>query len=1611
MKRFPPRLTLASLLIAACLTAGGAVAQISGPGPAGRPAPPPAAAPKADSKPPVPAAFGITGVEVAAERDRPQVCFRFNRDLPRPRRGAPDLGRFVNVAPAADHTVVARDRDLCLEGLGHGQRFTVTLGAGLPTADGTESLAEPVTREVAVPDRKPMLTFRGQGYILPRVGAEGLPLRTVNVERARLQIMRINDRALVERIYWGRMNQSLTDFDIGILLDEKAEIVWKGEMTVGNTPNRTVVTPFPIDQALGALPPGVYVAVAENAALPVSAWDLRATQWFVVSDIGLTSFRAGNGLFVFARSLGTADPLPGVELRLVARGNQELGRAVTGPDGLARFDPALLSDGEKAPQALFATAQGGDFSLLDFGTPAVELGTRGAGGRAEPGPLDAWLATDRTAYRPGGTVHLTALLRDPDARAVTGRSLTLRLSRPDGLETARLALTDGGEGGYSADLDLPATAPAGRWSLTAHERPDGPAIGRAEFQVGEVAPARLDLSLNADRRRIAADGKATLYMRARLPGSGAASGLPGELALTLRPAAKPYPGYEEFRFGLAQEDLEPQRRALPGFVTRGDGGASAALDIAPLPETSRPLEAVLRATVYDTGGRPAVRELVLPVDNRAFALGIRPSFAGDAVPEGATVSFDIVALAPDGQRLAREDLSWELYEEDYDYQWYEADGRWDYRATVKDRRLTGGTLDVEADRPGVIEEQVKAGRYRLEVFDPVSGTASSVRFSAGWWVSAKLGDMPDAVDLAVMEPLHQPGGTARVFVRPPYDSTVLVTVADRNVRHTVTQAVGAEGAFLDLPLAPDLTSGAYVLATAFAPADPGRRTLPRRAVGVAWVGLDPAPRTLGVEIAPPEQARSGAPLSVPVTVTGLTPGQPAHLVLFGAGRSLVAAGTAASPDPAAWFLGKRRLTVQIRDVYGRLLETAAGADPAAPDEGRPVARPAPQATAASDAPVTLYSGIVTVGADGRAEVPVRLPEAEASLRLTAIAWSADKLGRGEAGLEVRDPVVAGFELPGVLAVGDSVSLRLSLENVAGPRGSYMASLVAEGPVAIDNGTIEFKSVQRGRRVTANRTLTATAAGEGALTLTVTGPEGFALSRTVPVVVRPVRGPVARSLSGELPPGGSVAATPQVAEGLLPDGATVALSVGPWDDFDMAALLLTVDPRGHGSAEQMAARLLPLLVAGTEVRELGLLSEEALKQRVGDLIDRLVMRQRGDGAYAQWTLEGPADPWLTAFVLDVLTRAREAGHAVPEAGYRRGLDWLVRTIGNAWVDEADLPGRAYALYAAARAKVIDAAPVRYFYETHFAKLPTRLARAQVAGAFALLGDGERAAGAFAQLDLEAARTTPVPVRDYGSDLRDRAGALALLAAGGADPERLAAEVAAVRGLLRDPGRTSAQERAWLILAARELAARSDGFSVSVDGTVEQRERPLLRRLPPGTGSLTVENTGERPLHRSVTAVGLPAGEPEAAANGFELTRTILDRRGRPVDLAKLRPGDLLAVVLEGRATQPVTGPVQVVDTLPAGFAGETLRLAGSSQLGDLSWIGTLSETAQAEFQEGRFTAALDPLPADGGFRLVYLVRASVPGRYALPPARVEDQADPDRFARTAPGTVSILAGRG
>jgi len=220
-------------------------------------------------------------------------------------------------------------------------------------------------------------------------------------------------------------------------------------------------------------------------------------------------------------------------------------------------------------------------------------------------------------------------------------------------------------------------------------------------------------------------------------------------------------------------------------------------------------------------------------------------------------------------------------------------------------------------------------------------------------------------------------------------------------------------------------------------------------------------------------------------------------------------------------------------------------------------------------------------------------------------------------------------------------------------------------------------------------------------------------------------------------------------------------------------------------------------------------------------------------------------------------------------------------------------------------------------------------------------------------------------------------------------------------------TSTQEDAWLVLAARALSKQVNAISLAVNG--EARRGAFYRNFRPENlaAPITVTNNGEGNVQTVVSVSGSPLTPEPAAGQGFKIERTYYTLDGDKVDVSKAKQNDRFVVVLKMTEPQPQFGRVIVADYLPSGFEIDNPRLVSSGETGTLSWISDAADPVSTEFRDDRFSAAFDrDRESSPVFTVAYVVRAVSPGRNVLPQAKVEDMYRPDRFGRTATGSIEI-----
>ncbi len=1572
--------------------------------------------------------FRLISNKTDSDAASPRACFEFSEALA---RGRVDFAPYVAISGGkGDFAVSAEDRQICVDGLKHGERYAIVIRQGVPSAIPDETLLKSADYEIYVRDRTPSVRFTGKNYVLPRTGQQGIPVVSVNSGKLDLEVMRIGDRNLINSVHSEDFLSQIGSYSARQISSDKGQTVWTGTMDVKSEQNQDVITAFPVTEAVGSLKPGVYVMFAKPSGGPAAAapsddgdsyddGSTRATQWFVVSDLGLTSFTGPDGVHVLARSLADAKPIANATLSLIARNNEVLGTAKTDGNGYARFDAGLgKGQGGNAP-GLVTASLAEDYGFLDLKQTAFDLSDRGVKGRVAPAGLDAYLYTERGVYRSGETIYLTSLLRDAKGAAVTGLPLTIVVKRPDGVEYRRRQVEDQGAGGRAHSIQLVSGSATGTWRVLAYSDPKGQAIGETSFLVEDYVPERLELTLTPKAPLLQAGQPAELDVNARYLYGAPGSELDVTGSMTIRAAdASAIPGFKDYQVGLTDEAFEPIQSEFEESTTTDAAGKATISNPVQQADTNRPLEVEMTVRVGEPGGRAIARSVTLPIVPKGAAIGVKKLFRDGDLGNGQTANFEVIMATGDGKRLARPGVKWVLSKVRRNYQWFFQDGRWNYEGVKTTRRVADGEIAVAEAAGAKIAAPVEWGNYRLDVTsDGNEAAETSVSFSVGY-ESDKTADTPDVLDVALDKASYADGESLQVRLSPRFAGKATLAVVTDKVADIRIIDITEGGTSASIPVKAEWGASAYLVVLAHRPMDAAAKRLPGRAIGLSWFQIGKETRTLALDLGAPKLVRPLTTLSLPVKVTGMKAGEEAYVTLAAVDIGILNLTRYESPDPSKFFFGQRQLGHDLRDLYGYLIDGMQGTRGAIRTGGD--AAPKMDGEKPTQEPLARYSGVVKVGADGTAKIDFDMPAFNGSVRVMSVAWSAGRTGQASADVIIRDQIVAQATLPRFLAIGDQSRFHLQVDNVEGPAGSYTVDLDVKGPVLVAADATR-RTMQMGAGAKTQMTIPVTAAGLGRaeFDVRVSGPNGLSTVQNLAVRVQPSAATIARRIVRAIPGnGGAITVSSDLLADLVPNSGQVSVTVSPFGSLDVPGLLKALDRYPYGCTEQTVSRALPLLAVNQLASLEQLALDDKADERVVNAIERVLARQGGNGSFGLWSVGGD-DLWLDAFVTDFLTRAREKQFAVPQIAFNLALDRLRNQVVNtSEINKEEAAGIAYALYVLARNGRPVMGDLRYLADNKLGDFATPLARAQIGAALSALGDRGRGRAAFGSALglLQQASDDGLSRPDYGSRLRDGAGVLALIAeANGerADISRAVSIVDATRNSARY-NYTSTQEQMWMVLAAQAMAKDAEGMTLTVDGTA--RKGALYRTLSAEAleaKSLTIANPSAGNAQAVITVAGIPTAPEPALNQGFGLERVIYTMKGEKADPARLRQNERYVVALTVTEAAPRYGRLLLVDPVPAGLEIENANLTEGASVAGLDWLKQEIYPVHTESRDDRYVAAFERSGSKSdklSYTVAYIARAVSPGRYVSPAAVIEDMYRPDRFGRTGFGAVEITSAR-
>lgn len=1307
-----------------------------------------------------------------------------------------------------DVPVAVTQGNLCIDKLESGKTYNVLLKKGLKFKSGS-TLEEPINHKVTISDSVAQIKLP-YNIILPKNGAnDSFTVKTVNQSAFKLSIFRIPPtvldnydltdledsemsmymanhfmtnlgRPVYERIFDISKGTSVDVFEAKQAL-QKAENEGKALIAAdGSTPedalkaqvdaakksrisyemrNQVKSTEIKLKDFVSKSDHGMYLIVAtdprvsytngfsysdmNNKSLPITV------KMMMITDLGMTTYRAQDGILVNVRSLTSAKALKDVKLKLIANNGEVLAQTKTNKEGTGSFAKEFVTGKNALAPAKILAEGKNDYFIQNLSDDVLYLEDNQ--GSKSNSNYEVYAYTDRGIYRPNETVHYTALLRNKHLQAVN-LPLTLKIVNSYGSELSSHLLSDSAMGGYSLDFKIPQGTVNGRYNAMLYL--GDTLLEDTAFTIGSYVPTQINTAFINNEGVIPVNTPFKLKTATKFNYGGTASNLSGSMRITLRPDQHPVPAaanaannpfLKKFHFGPDQREFTNLTKTEVVTDLKSDAEGVMTHEVS-FVQSRFPQKARVSASAFDTSGQEVSTVKTFKVAYNNPLIGVRR--LDDAKKSSDKAEFTLCSYLQDGSTYPQ-DVKYYLFKEFVDYNFVYENGTWRYVVFHSRNLVHQGTVKVDNQSldKALISADLEDGSYVLELESPKSATTLS--FVKGF-SSSMDNRTPDRVAVYADQESYLPGDKMVLSFDSPFDGYANLAIGSEGIQDFRTFKVNRGHNEVDIQITEDLYPQGHALLSLFSPIDESTAGI-IRAVGLVDINMNSDVHKFNVTTSAADEIKPGSTFTVKVNAQKAdeakqdnsaaqdnetaTTGTDGDKVTGYARVTLVDNGILgltkyAAPDPNKVFMQDRAYQVDVYDPYSMLIR-----DPKQQGQGygdgsedmMAKATGAMSLDTVSFKTVALASQIVPLDANGQAEVTFDVPKFSGSLKYMTVAWDENRTGASNTDVTVRDNAVATIGLPRYLNVGDTVQARLNLHNLKAKNHDFKVDISCEG--ALKCSMQSKHTLKPGIREDNYFDVTAISDGIGKVNLTVINPD-YKYTDSFPLQVTYPQMAMLKSYVAPVDAKSSAAVAIGANDFNDIDDVLINLSSLPF--VNPVALTAELDKGEDTSISGLAAELESKLLYGSTL----VATQESLKQveeaqdadealkaakpyanaeqlnaKIQEIIFRLLARQRSSGSFYSWS---DID---SLYAADVIIKASEAGHNVNADALERAITY-VRSVAATGSDLSP-----YALSILSTFESINQAEVRRMLDEYTYKKPFALA--QLAIALNNIGDKARA----------------------------------------------------------------------------------------------------------------------------------------------------------------------------------------------------------------------------------------------------------------------------------------------
>lgn len=768
------------------------------------------------------------------------------------------------------------------------------------------------------------------------------------------------------------------------------------------------------------------------------------TRLIQISDLGIIAkSNSDQSRDVFVQSIRTGHPVVGAKVEVIGKNGLPVVSMTTQADGRASFPGFDGFTHEKTPVG-FVVRSGEDLSFLTTDPRDRRLGLHrfdigGESNATSKNALRSYVFSDRGIYRPGEKMELAYIIKSESWSAIhAGLPIETLIRDPRGVavykEKVRLAAS-----GFSAfAFKTQESSPTGRYEVEIHlieesaevqsgkkkkkgKKEKRVFLGGTSVQVEEFLPDTLKIQALVGQAGKTADGwvnpdglKGWVALRNLYGIAAVGNRVSGSFTLT--PAFPTVAAYKDYVFFNPGKNEKSYVEKLGDLSTNDRGEVEFPLDLSKFDAGTYRL-AFTSEGFSSEGGRSVLARSTVLVSPMSYILGYKSSSQLQYLKLKSEASVQVLALGSDLKPADLEAMNVKVEEiRMVSVLSKDSDGVYRYQSSKKlipvskskvSIHPTGLKLDLKTDQPGTFQVvfQKNESREDLKIEYTVIGENN---------VLARL-ERNSELQIKLSKTDFEPGEEIEMQITAPYVGAGLITIEREKTHASKWFKTGATSSVQRIRVPSDLDGNAYVHVNFIRDASSHEIFTSPLSYGVVPFSVSKKRRVVAVDLQAPELVKPGDKITVRYRTE-----KPSQLILFGIDEGILQVAGYKKPNPLEFFFRKKQLgvtTTQILDLILPEYSVLKAASASGGGEGDRAGAGLNPFRRKSDLPVVFWSGVVSVGPEGKS-FSYTVPEYfNGQIRIYAVAANAGSVGVGEASTLVRgdlilSPVAPLFAMPG-----------------------------------------------------------------------------------------------------------------------------------------------------------------------------------------------------------------------------------------------------------------------------------------------------------------------------------------------------------------------------------------------------------------------------------------------------------------------------------------------------------------------------------------------------------------------------------------------------------------------